>query len=427
MTRDPWDCHSRSWESSRMENVELSVIVVLYNSKWDKIKVTLESIINQKGLNYEVIISDDGSDENYYPRIEKFFYEKNFSRYVLLNNTANVGTIKNCIRAINESKGKYVKGISPGDLLIGSNTLAEWLGALKESGRKWSFGDILYIRDSSEDMFMIGAHPPLLQDITPYKTNNEIGIKYNYVIREDRAAGVGILTEKQIWLSYLNKLALLIRYVEDLTYNMMVLENNIPFYFQRNVVAYDYGVGISTSGNREWLNIILQEKSVFDKYISSRKEYRELLSLRVVPHNLWCGELSRMRMSSLYVKETELTKEMYVECIEKKMSDIRERTEGRYVWIYGASGAGQMVEQFLRRKGIYAEGFLDMRYKEIKKIGELKVIGIESLKRENVFLIISILEYREDVLNYIRQYGYDEKDWIYIAAQRSIAKSEMFA
>ena len=42
--------------------IDMSVIVVTYNSEWEKIKITLNSILRQKNISLQIIVADDGSE-----------------------------------------------------------------------------------------------------------------------------------------------------------------------------------------------------------------------------------------------------------------------------------------------------------------------------------------------------------------------------
>ena len=41
--------------------IDISIIIVTYNSKWFELKATIKSVLMQKGINYEIIFADDGS------------------------------------------------------------------------------------------------------------------------------------------------------------------------------------------------------------------------------------------------------------------------------------------------------------------------------------------------------------------------------
>ena len=67
-----------------MYKYDFSVIVVTYNAIWDKLKLTLDSIIRQSFENFEIVMADDGSKEDVFDKVEAFFAENNFTRYRIL-------------------------------------------------------------------------------------------------------------------------------------------------------------------------------------------------------------------------------------------------------------------------------------------------------------------------------------------------------
>ena len=74
-------------------------------------------MIKQKGISFEIVIADDGSKEDYFKEIRTFFQIHSFNDFVLYKNTPNVGTVKNLLKGIALSSGKYFFGYSPGDIL----------------------------------------------------------------------------------------------------------------------------------------------------------------------------------------------------------------------------------------------------------------------------------------------------------------------
>ena len=93
----------------------LSIIVVAYNPVVEKMKETLVSAINQEGVDFEIIVADDGSDKEYKDEIIQLFQEYKFKNYKLIMNPKNQGTVRNLLSALDVAEGEYAKGISPGD------------------------------------------------------------------------------------------------------------------------------------------------------------------------------------------------------------------------------------------------------------------------------------------------------------------------
>ena len=73
----------------------VSVVVLTYNAVWEKLRRTLDSIVVQRGLEFEIIVADDGSSVRSDDRITVFFAEKGFTAYKLVNAKENGGTVKN--------------------------------------------------------------------------------------------------------------------------------------------------------------------------------------------------------------------------------------------------------------------------------------------------------------------------------------------
>ena len=80
-----------------------------FNAEWTKIKNTLFSIVRQKDCLYEILVTDDGSEDNNFDMVRNFFSEKKFDNYTLIANKENKGTVLNILGAVEIAKGEYVK------------------------------------------------------------------------------------------------------------------------------------------------------------------------------------------------------------------------------------------------------------------------------------------------------------------------------
>ena len=61
------------------KNVDVSVVFVQYNPDFKKTLLSLYALINQKDVNFEIIIADDGSKRDYFQEIRSFFQKHNFT------------------------------------------------------------------------------------------------------------------------------------------------------------------------------------------------------------------------------------------------------------------------------------------------------------------------------------------------------------
>ena len=144
---------------------KISVIVLTYNPPKQKLIATVKSIIRQKGVNIQVIISDDGSKENYFEEAKEFLEKNSFTDYNFINCEKNRGTVKNAIRAVSVSDGEYVKLISPGDMFTSNHVLRDWLNHLIQSKYKWSICEAIYYNNVN------GCISPIKQPTHPMITD----------------------------------------------------------------------------------------------------------------------------------------------------------------------------------------------------------------------------------------------------------------
>ena len=68
---------------------EVSVVVVTYNSPFEKLENTLQSVIWQENVDFEIIIADDGSKSFDKERVENWFLTNGFKDYKFVLNLVN--------------------------------------------------------------------------------------------------------------------------------------------------------------------------------------------------------------------------------------------------------------------------------------------------------------------------------------------------
>jgi glycosyltransferase involved in cell wall biosynthesis len=233
------------------ETVEVSVIMATYNPSWEKCVFTLDSVIGQKDMNFELIIVDDGSSDNLFSAYEIYFSNIGFSRFKLIDHKENQGTVKNYTDGLKAAEGKYIKLISPGDALFNDNSLSDWLSALKASGRTWSFADAIYysVADDKPRIMKSTAVPRL---IDCYLDHDSPKCRWNYTVLEDIPLGAAILCERDVFGSYLDQITGHVIYSEDLSYVLMMFDGIEPFYYDVPCIFYEYGCGVSTVNDKIW-------------------------------------------------------------------------------------------------------------------------------------------------------------------------------
>ncbi len=240
------------------DNIDVSVIMATYNPSWEKCVFTLDSIIGQKGIGIELIVTDDGSKDNLFDKIRDYLNTNGFFAYKLIEHKNNQGTVKNYLDGLNSALGTYIKLISPGDAFFAETTLVDWVNILKKSGRRWSFADAIFYTNADGTKTIVNA-PTFPRVIDCYMSGNDNVCRWNYVVLEDVALGAALLCEKELFSEYLSKYSGIVKYAEDVAFSGMMFDGILPVYCNRAVVFYEYGTGIST-GDKKWIEKVREDQ-----------------------------------------------------------------------------------------------------------------------------------------------------------------------
>lgn len=236
-----------------MRNCNISVVVCTYNSPLKKLRSTLLSILEQVGVDFEIIIADDGSKDPLCIEIENFFNTHAFISYQIINRKINVGTVINFYDGICLAKGEYVFGISPGDMLYDQNTLKRLYDFAISKNLDICFGDVVYysMRDNHlkilDDLINAPCRPWLFSESLSVKKIREEFLLGNHII------GAAYFRRTSIAKKYLKMIVGVSKYVEDNTTTALMLMDGIRVYhFKGFVIWYEYGEGVSTCANQIW-------------------------------------------------------------------------------------------------------------------------------------------------------------------------------
>lgn len=93
---------------------KISAVMALYNTPYDYLKITIESILNQTYKDFELIIIDDASTMKYEEFINEFNDER--IKYFKLEQNAGPGHARN--EGIKKSQGEYVAIVDSDDVYI---------------------------------------------------------------------------------------------------------------------------------------------------------------------------------------------------------------------------------------------------------------------------------------------------------------------
>lgn len=264
---------------------DFSVVVCTYNSDIEKLFLTLKSIIRQKNIKYEIVIADDGSrtfDEN---SIKEYLERNKFSDYQIVSNSVNEGTVKNVISGLRVAKGRYIKAISPGDLLYDENALVKFKKFIEKNNYKVVFGRAAYYSVENNDIVLYQKMNPV--DLQPYISCDKKAIFKNYLYYRDYILGACLILEKEVFIRYLSIIQGKIKYAEDCSYILMVSDGLDIGFLDDFMIWYEYGSGISTNKSSFWAEMLYKDNLECFKLVADRHpELQECYDLVIKRKNL---------------------------------------------------------------------------------------------------------------------------------------------
>ena len=242
---------------------------------------TLKSIVAQEGCAFEVIIADDGSENNLGAEITEFFERRGFSNYKLIQNKTNVGTVKNLLSALNNCNSDYVKDLGQGDVLYDKYTLKKMYEYLKNGGFEMVFGMAAPFSTNEQ-----GLHIEPICDNRASISSVEADMKKNCLLYEEYPHGAALLFKRELMIKYLEEIKDVVVYCEDLSIRLMLLDGVKIRYLDEYVVFYECNVGISHS--KSGLSRVERDCLNFGDYFNKSdrdnrptKHFKRLATLRL--------------------------------------------------------------------------------------------------------------------------------------------------
>lgn len=103
-----------------MQNVQVSVIMASYNHA-EHVLFSIQSVLNQKNVEFEFLIEDDGSNDD----SASIISEVQDSRIKFSRRSFNIGACSTLNNLLEKSKGKYIAVINSDDVWVGDDKLAK--------------------------------------------------------------------------------------------------------------------------------------------------------------------------------------------------------------------------------------------------------------------------------------------------------------
>lgn len=292
--------HPLATKLSGVDNLkfDISVIVLNYNPDFDKLCATLNSILSQKDVSFEIIIADDCSKITFEEQIKELFAKHNFTDYKLVLHKENVGTVQNLYDAVKASTGEYIKPISPADFLYNEETLKNVISYMKANNARVLFGDMVYY-SKGEKTNVLNLKTPWCEQVYLSKNYNYKKVLKQQMIYYENISGAAVFYERNLMLEGLNFISNTVKFAEDAMLQYFATNEEKILYLPQFVIWYEYGLGIST--NLEAGASPRLVKDFYNFYNLLKKKYPKN---KIIKRNalLWNLTYKNKRFLKLFIK-----------------------------------------------------------------------------------------------------------------------------
>lgn len=294
--------------------IDITLIIPIYNCNEDELSITLNSILKQKNIKYEIIFADDHSNHSYEAFINEFLVNTNIDYYY--NRTEkNLGTVNNLLEGLKYAHSDFIKPLGAGDYFANDNALQY---AVENKNDIVFMPPIGYIQENKKKFRTFFTNPI---NENPFIRKNRNSILKELLIFGDHLSGVGLFYKKYILEKYLNIIKENIKYVEDFIPILAILEGYSISYLSNKEIYYLIGTGISTDKKSDSRKRIKKDADSFDNFISSQFEndpivakYIKMIGLNHINSTLIRYILKFIFEPSLlifYIKKKIASKNMY--------------------------------------------------------------------------------------------------------------------
>lgn len=266
--------------------IDVSVVIAIYNSEWEKIRITLLSVLKQKNVSMQIVIADDGSERTYDKEINELMVQYDFKEYLVLNANENHGTVLNIANAMKHVNGRYTKTIAPGDYFFDESVLSRWVRFMQNNNIDVSFGNAVFYSKTEKLKLHKTKGSPVNRHL--YRLGRKKSRQFvDYIVANDTILGAAQLMKTDTIQKYMEIIKNKIIYAEDYMIRIMVYDGVSVVYYPETVIWYEYGTGISTSKNDKWELLLHADFETSNELISHRdafnymqKKFKIYLKLR---------------------------------------------------------------------------------------------------------------------------------------------------
>lgn len=248
-----------------MSEVKVSICIPTYNQV-EYLKKCIQSILVQDYLDYEIVISDDSTNDTVKSYIDSLNLNQKISYY---RNSPSLGTPENWNHAISKAKGKYIKVLHHDDFFTESNSLAQFVLMLENNPKAdFGFSATLVWNINTNKKSIHSCSQNLLA-----KLKNE----YHYLFFKNLiGAPSATIYRKEMAVKFDNRF----KWLVDIDfYISALLKNNIVQYVDKPLICTSHGMESQVTQQVEYDKTIQLSEHVllFSKIISQVKSHKNYL------------------------------------------------------------------------------------------------------------------------------------------------------
>lgn len=135
---------------------KISVCIPTYNYA-HYISVAIESILNQRFTDFELIIVDDCSKDSTEEVVGRFLHDK---RFLFEQNESNLGLVGNWNKCLSKARGEYIKFVFADDMLASDEALGRMAGILDSDPSVTLVASARHIINSQSEIIGLASHFP---------------------------------------------------------------------------------------------------------------------------------------------------------------------------------------------------------------------------------------------------------------------------
>ena len=228
---------------------QVSVYVSIYNASWERIKASLNSIILQKDIDFEIIIVDDCSEVNHSDKIKDFFSRNDFKNYTMINHEKNLGVIRTYLDAAEHARAKYIRCLGQGDMFSDEYALRDSYNYMVSTDSELTISKYVHFRANSNPIEIFESYR-FPQNIKAY--DNPDDLRESYLLHDDLAPGATAMYRRDMFIQYMKEaIEGGLKCLEDYMFRCMIFDKRRIKFFDRNVMFYEFGAGITTTKNKD--------------------------------------------------------------------------------------------------------------------------------------------------------------------------------